>query len=334
MMASGIAMRAPPGLEHLGGAPAAPAGAQAAAAPRMDTHGAWVDAVANLTPYLDAQGLRQALKILDAAIEGVQRANAVDLLLSAALDFAALPALQAVKVDICSQQQGLLQELCRLRANAFHSPAACSEQPTPCEATSREACAHRSSGGLAQGLGPPAGSDAQKPRGSRPQAQAETLSTSLQLLAGEDPECLFVVRRISKLGFKAGRRLKRHFAAYGSVVKVLVAHSTSRQPGDMPGDARRRPSSLGFVHMASAKAARAILALGQEQEVEGVLIRLQRFERLAQGDDFDAEDGWRGVQKYADFERQQSSLSNASTRTSASMHAMDPFLFEAQVWSV
>jgi len=109
--------------------------------------------------------------------------------------------------------------------------------------------------------------------------QVQTLSTSLQLLSNENPDCLFIVRRINKLGFKAGRTLKRHFSSFGAVVRVLVAHSTVRQHGDPQCHARRRPSSLGFVQMASKIAVEKILELGQEQEIEGSMIRIQKFQR-------------------------------------------------------
>jgi hypothetical protein len=109
--------------------------------------------------------------------------------------------------------------------------------------------------------------------------RVQTLSTSLQLLSNEDPDCLFIVRRINKLGFKAVRTLKRHFSAQGPVAKVLLAHSTVRQHGDPTCHARRRPSSLGFVQMANAESVIKVLALGAEQEVDGVLIRVQSFER-------------------------------------------------------
>eukprot|EP00445_Apocalathium_hangoei_P055961 CAMPEP_0204049922 /NCGR_PEP_ID=MMETSP0360-20130528/119324_1 /ASSEMBLY_ACC=CAM_ASM_000342 /TAXON_ID=268821 /ORGANISM="Scrippsiella Hangoei, Strain SHTV-5" /LENGTH=75 /DNA_ID=CAMNT_0050996845 /DNA_START=18 /DNA_END=242 /DNA_ORIENTATION=+ len=55
-----------------------------------------------------------------------------------------------------------------------------------------------------------------------------TLSMSLQMLSNEDPACLFIVRRINKLGFKAARKIRQYFMAYGQVLKVLVAHSTVR----------------------------------------------------------------------------------------------------------
>ena len=88
-------------------------------------------------------------------------------------------------------------------------------------------------------------------RAAVPQAgrQVQTLSSSLQLLSNVNPDCLFIVRRINKLGFKAARTLKKHFSTHGNVLRVLVAHSTVRQHGDPQCQARRRPSSLGFVQM-------------------------------------------------------------------------------------
>ncbi|CAK0901047.1 unnamed protein product, partial [Prorocentrum cordatum] len=115
-----------------------------------------------------------------------------------------------------------------------------------------------------------------QPEGER--RPAYTLSSCLQLLSTEDPSCLMIVRRINKLGFKVGRKLKKHFSAYGSVVRVLVAHSTVAQGGSDKA-LRQRPSSLGFVHMSTPAATQAILAVGSEQDVEGVTISVQRFER-------------------------------------------------------
>jgi len=111
------------------------------------------------------------------------------------------------------------------------------------------------------------------------QQQAHTLSSSLQMLAAEKPECLFIVRRIHKLGFKSAAKLKRHFSAFGPVVRVLLAHSTVRLQGDPHCSARRRPSSLGFVQMARVESVRQVLALGPEIEICDSSIRIQRFER-------------------------------------------------------
>lgn len=112
-----------------------------------------------------------------------------------------------------------------------------------------------------------------------PMRPVPTLSDNLQILSNEDPRRLFIVRRINKLGFKASRKLKQHFMAYGTVIRVHVAHSTVKEHGELEGQFRQRPSSLGFVHMASEESVLKILALGEDQEVEGALIRVQRFVR-------------------------------------------------------
>lgn len=119
---------------------------------------------------------------------------------------------------------------------------------------------------------------------------AQTLSSSLQALSGEPPDCLFIVRRINKLGFKASRTLKRYFSTFGNVVRVLVAHSTVRQHGDPQSHARRRPSSLGFIQMASSSAVLQILARGNTQEIEGSQILVQQFERQDDAEDEDGDD--------------------------------------------
>lgn len=127
---------------------------------------------------------------------------------------------------------------------------------------------------------------------ARPQAAAHTLSSSLQAICDEDPDTLFIVRRINKLGFKACRTLKHHFSAYGLVVRALAAHSTVRQHGDQAqSHARRRPSSLGFVQMASAQAVQEILALGSEHEIDGCTILVQKFERQGVASEEMEEDG-------------------------------------------
>lgn len=156
----------------------------------------------------------------------------------------------------------------------------------------------------------------------------QTLSASLQALADEDPDCLFVVRRINKLGFKAVRALKRHFSAHGRVVKVLLAHSTVRQSSISKCLTRRRPSSLGFVHMASSEGAQKIVALGSEQEVGGVMIRVQRFERQSCEEEFDeeqsdSEEGPSVVKLDNGFDRQISEEESESEESPSDMKFND-----------
>jgi len=159
----------------------------------------------------------------------------------------------------------------------------------------------------------------------RPAAKgAQTLSSSLQVLSNEDPDCLFIVRRINKLGFKASRILKQSFSAYGQVVRVLVAHSTVRQQDERSLQAvRRRPSSLGFVQMASAEAARQVLAQGCEQEVNGSLILVQKFEHKVvdaekEKDDDECNDEVVTPGSGCEWQRWVSSSSGASCATTAS----------------
>ncbi|CAK0817264.1 unnamed protein product, partial [Prorocentrum cordatum] len=139
---------------------------------------------------------------------------------------------------------------------------------------------------------------------------AHTLSSSLHVLSSEDPDCIIIVRRINKLGFKAVRKLRQHFSSYGTVVRMLVAHSTvNLRSGDQA--IRQRPSSLGFLHMSAPDAAQAILALGPEQEVDGVTIRVQRFERSSyERQDLEGESG-------ADKDRQSSDAGTSAATTGA-----------------
>lgn len=114
-----------------------------------------------------------------------------------------------------------------------------------------------------------------------PKAQSLTLSTSLQLLGKEDPVTIFIVRRINKLGFKAGRRLTIHFSRFGEVRRVLIARSNRKEGvAEDHTQWRRRPSSLGFVQMCSSAAVAQVLAMGNEQEVGGFPILVERFEKL------------------------------------------------------
>jgi len=155
------------------------------------------------------------------------------------------------------------------------------------------------------------------------QQQVHTLSSSLQMLAFEKPECLFIVRRIHKLGFKSTAKLKRHFSAIGPVVRVLLAHSTVRQYGDPHCSARRRPSSLGFVQMARAESVRQVLALGPAIEICGSTILVQRFERQPEPEESSYQrghlsqtGGWAG--------NGTPSEASSTTASSSSRHARAP----------
>jgi len=323
------------------------------------SQGEWVNAVMATAPYLDSQGLQQALGILDRAIANVHEVKGLESIISglrvalmaAPGDMATMQNLNSAEVmraHVYEQQQVLLQHLHSLKVVAVRTMSSTDRageiwagcrpvvgiEAAACPALPPSArdCGGWKAASIEQVF---VAAEVPKPsrdRATRPARQAQTLSTSLQVLAHEDPDCLFIVRRINKLGFKACRKLKQHFSAYGSVVRVLVAHSTVRQHGDPHSNTRRRPSSLGFVHMATAGAVQDVLLKGSEQDVDGVLIRVQRFERQPDDSMVEEDEGeeeqpeanvahpvWeRALLAKIDFGRQQSCFSTVSTRTTTS----------------
>jgi len=260
--------------------------------------GLWMNAVLAASPHLSPEGLYHALAIVDRAIRNAQHAKALDELLGSA-DQSNCPSMSYIQSAAClraqisCEQLQLLDELQQLRiqygepaevapVSPLAAPAAPPSTqplvvPTAVAATAQEPAKGPSA--RAPKACPKAGKTSER-AGEKPSNRPpQTLSSSLQLLSHENPDCLFIVRHINKLGFKASRTLKRHYSAYGAVVRVLVAHSTVRQHGSPDCHARRRPSSLGFLQMATPEAVKAILAAGPEQEVDGAMIRIQKFER-------------------------------------------------------
>jgi len=56
-------------------------------------------------------------------------------------------------------------------------------------------------------------------------ANSATLQTHLKALGNEDPSCIFIVRKVNRLGFRSVETLNKFFSQHDTVVKVLVAHS-------------------------------------------------------------------------------------------------------------
>jgi hypothetical protein len=282
--------------------------------PLPSSHSEWVSAVQNVIPHLDRDGVRKALEILDAAMQLAQHAKTLDQVLADMPESAVEPGgssnlqlwcnVNSARAQVSEKQRQLLGDLHRLRFGAGGNglaPVAATDKGCRQEAVFLDQmipntlAAEKGCGapGLPMspqvraqqqpgGAGSPGGKAASKRDGGnnnriQESTNVQTLSTSLQLLSDVDPSHLFIVRRINKLGFKAIRMLKKSYSAYGTVVRVLLAHSTVKQHGE--NSARRRPSSLGFVQMDSAEVVAAILAFGEEQNVDGRLIRVQKFER-------------------------------------------------------
>jgi hypothetical protein len=302
----------------------------------------WASKVHSVAPFLNQKGLHRALAILDQAIFNVQRVKAMDDILTStqqqgngdpSYDLQCAMTCKMCVVQVQQEQQQLLVELQHLPLDpsAVRNDYALPHVPAQNQAQHR---VMKNSAGGAQSTAQPMlakNNSSETPKSTQkaserakalqtPARRVQTLSTSLQLLSSEDPDCLFIVRRINKLGFKAVRTLKRHFSGQGPVAKVLLAHSTVRQHGDPTCHARRRPSSLGFVQMANAEAVNKVLALGAEQEVDGVLIRVQRFERQRISEEEEQEENENEAEEtylagQCGFER---GLSEASTTTSSS----------------
>jgi len=309
--------------------------------------GEWAAKVNSVAPYLNTQGIHRALAILDQATRNVQQAKALDEAMASqpcqagqgiTPYFQCATTCSMLLVQLHEQQQRLLGDLQRLPLD----PASVRDHSSPDPAVAGAQLWGNPALSLPERIGipmSPSMSPAIEPSPKAPGSpnakgsqlslsasaarKVQTLSTSLQLLSAEDPDCLFIVRRINKLGFKAVRTLKRHFSMQGPVLKVLLAHSTVRQHGDPACHARRRPSSLGFVQMGDAEGTAKVLALGTDQEVDGVVIRVQRFERQrlteALEDEGEPEDanGF-STPKWKDGSRGSISFSEDSTSTRAS----------------
>mmetsp|Transcript_45907 Transcript_45907/g.109336 ORF Transcript_45907/g.109336 Transcript_45907/m.109336 type:complete len:232 (-) Transcript_45907:20-715(-) len=134
-------------------------------------------------------------------------------------------------------------------------------------------------------VGGDAASDAEEGNNNHQPEQANTMRASLQALQTEDPTCVFIARRINKLGFESPTTLKTYFSKnYGEVKSVHVSHSMVKgnRSGDPVEDGvhwRKRPAALGFVVMMDAETTQKILSDGPELTVEGVQVVVQAFQR-------------------------------------------------------
>jgi hypothetical protein len=108
--------------------------------------------------------------------------------------------------------------------------------------------------------------------------QQLTLRHHLKEVSAEDPSCIFVARQIHSLGFNSQKILREHFAQYGPVSRVLVAHRKIKGLSDSRGNPKTRPGSLGLIVMKRAATVKQIMALGPEQVVGGNQIRIEMYE--------------------------------------------------------
>ena len=105
------------------------------------------------------------------------------------------------------------------------------------------------------------------------------LLEALRIRSPEDELRVVTVRKVHKLGFKSQMFLKQYFSRYGSVEDVVLLPMRSRPKPMADGTVRgNRPSSMGFVVMSSAHAAREALKMPL-QEIRGWPIEVRPFIR-------------------------------------------------------
>jgi len=99
-------------------------------------------------------------------------------------------------------------------------------------------------------------------------------------LRSEDHRCIFVARRLSKLGLRSESVLWEHFSRFGAVKEILVPQSGGRKKIYTSGnlEQRKRPGNLGFIVMQSPECADRVLAQGELQLAQGTEIQVLRFE--------------------------------------------------------
>lgn len=183
------------------------------------------------------------------------------------------------------------------------------------------------------------GSDAwQNEAGAKKCGSRQTLRTYLQKLRSEDPRCIFIVRRINKLGFRSKVLLEKHYSQFGEVAQVCVAHSKVKPlPNTQGANPRTRPGNLGLVVMRNPDAVRRVLAQGTPQNVMGFEILVYRFEQHEVEKEVMKQEEEEGEGVYErdrrnfqigqeDWNRQDSSSSNGSNgsqQANAARHVMD-----------
>jgi len=115
----------------------------------------------------------------------------------------------------------------------------------------------------------------------RPIDKLNTLQMHLTELQSEDPEHVFIVRGISKMGFDSQNLLHAHYSAFGTVRRVMVTQSKVKPyRSGCQNNPRIRPGSLGFVVMDSKQSVARVLAAGAEQMVENCRIRVECYVQM------------------------------------------------------
>jgi len=106
----------------------------------------------------------------------------------------------------------------------------------------------------------------------------QTLRGYLEELRSENPRCIFIVRRINKLGFRSKSALESHYSKFGKVLQVCVAHSKVKPLPNSGQTARTRPGNFGLVVMQSPQAVKKVLDKGSVHVIDGVEVSVHKYE--------------------------------------------------------
>lgn len=288
--------------------------------------GVWADAIRIEAPYLNVVGMHQAIGILDKAMKNAHQAKALDKILDHPHYGHQLPRnqyLERMRLHVRDQQRHLLKELQELK---FDASKTCNlDGNSSTEGRSQIALTALKSTSVNVGSTLAKKTPSQKTKEQnmpqelqRQKVVQKPISASLQELSNENPDCVIIVRRMHKLGFQAMSHLKHHFSKHGTVVKILAAHATVRRSLSLSRYVQDRPSSLGFVLMQTPQAVSSVLASGQEQEIEGCSILVQKFERLhTEGSNKSEEAYTMREEESKIFQRQNSDSEGSEVSTAA-----------------
>jgi len=130
--------------------------------------------------------------------------------------------------------------------------------------------------------GPGGGAKGGKKRRPRRKGAPLLLATHLRAMEDKDPNCIFMVRKINRLGYGSEEILRQHYEQYGRVLEVLLANNPQAAEGLSSARMRVRPASLGFVVMSSPEAVRKVLEVGETHIVNGAAITVKCFKMRAE----------------------------------------------------
>eukprot|EP00927_Polykrikos_kofoidii_P064605 TRINITY_DN5999_c0_g2_i1.p1 TRINITY_DN5999_c0_g2~~TRINITY_DN5999_c0_g2_i1.p1 ORF type:complete len:277 (+),score=32.89 TRINITY_DN5999_c0_g2_i1:47-877(+) len=260
-------------------------GSSTATPPPNDSQG-WTKAVEVIIPYLNTQGIREALRILDHAFRNTQQARSLQKIVffsNARTSRISKNTATSTLAQVTAEQESLFKELMGLPL-AFSSSQdpllysdTCRRKERAWNTSSVEPMNlaydfdHNNIAGLrerALAVKPVVDHSVRYCLATDPRKSQQPLSTSLHALEREDPSCRFMVSWINNDRLMTKERLHQHFGNFGFVVRVLMNDDGGRFAG-------RGSEGSAFVQMSSQAAVYEVFAHAFEHDVDGCAVCLQ-----------------------------------------------------------